>query len=91
MTIRDFGKLAIALAAGLASAAHAQSAWTLKGATIYPAPDVPPIHDGRVIISGNRIQAVTGSTDARAPAPTKSTCISRATNTPTRAINQPTR
>lgn len=72
MTIRDFGKLAIALAAGLASAAHAQSAWTLKGATIYPAPDVPPIHDGRVIISGNRIQAVTGSTDARAPAPTKS-------------------
>src|SRR5262245_16207086 len=72
MTIRHLGKFAIALATALVSAAHAQSAWTLKGATIYPSPDVPPIHDGRVIISGNRIQAVTGSSDARAPAPTKS-------------------
>lgn len=71
MTIRHLGKLAIALAAALASAAHAQSAWTLKGATIYPSPDMPPIHDGRVIVSGNRIQSVTGSSDARVPAPTK--------------------
>jgi imidazolonepropionase-like amidohydrolase len=72
MTISRLGKLAIASAAALASAAHAQSAWTLKGATIYPSPDVAPIHGGRVVVSGNRIQAVTGSSDARAPAPTKS-------------------
>lgn len=72
MTISYLGKLAIAVVAALAPAAHAQSVWTLKGATIYPSPDVPPIRNGRVIVSGKTIQAVTGSSDTRASPPTKS-------------------
>jgi imidazolonepropionase-like amidohydrolase len=71
MTTRHLGTLAIALAAALAFAAHAQSAWTLKGATIYPSPDQPPIRDGRVIVSGNKILAVTRPSDGRALAPAK--------------------
>jgi len=72
MTFRHLGRLAIALAAALASAAQAQSTWALKGATIYVSPEAPPIHDGRVIVSGNKIQAVTGFSNARVPAPIKS-------------------
>ena len=71
MTIRHLGKLAIALAAALASSAQAQSAWTLRGATIYPSPDMRPIHNGQVIISGSKIQSVTDSSDVLASAPTK--------------------
>lgn len=63
MPIRSLKAFAVVLAAGVAPAAQAQAPWALKGATIYTAPDAPPIQNGTVLIAGSKIKAVAGGAD----------------------------
>jgi imidazolonepropionase-like amidohydrolase len=59
---------AVTLVALVAPAVHAQATWALEGATIYPAPDASPIHGGRVIVAGTKIDGVAGSSNDARPA-----------------------
>lgn len=70
MTINRLRTLGIVVAAALAPAgftqsAVAQTAWALKGTKVYISPDVPPIHDGRVVVDGGKIKAIVGASDKR--------------------------
>lgn len=58
--------LAAALAAGPASAGDAPSAWALKAARLYVAPDAAPLDHGVVLVRDGKIAAVGGS---ESPAP----------------------
>jgi imidazolonepropionase-like amidohydrolase len=54
---------------------NADSVWTLDGTTIYPAPDAPAVRNGRILISGDKIQSVTNRPDANKPStPQASEC-----------------
>ena len=71
MSISHFRLLLIAFAGMLAPAAQGQVTWALEAVRIYPAPDVPPVNGGKVVVAGTRIKAITGLSDARTPAATK--------------------
>jgi imidazolonepropionase-like amidohydrolase len=49
---------------------NAGASWTLDGTTIYPAPDAPAVRNGRIVISGDKIQSVTNRPDANKPSTT---------------------
>jgi imidazolonepropionase-like amidohydrolase len=71
MSISHSRFLLIAFAGMLAPAAQGQATWALDAAKIYPAPDVPPINGGKVVVDGSKIKAIAGASDVRAPAATK--------------------